>query len=55
MLIYLRLIFLSDVLDVPSNENRNEDGAHHSMELLRKSVKVEVENYLNPSLSSFEY
>jgi len=41
--------FLSDVLDVPRNENRNEDGAHHSMELLRKLVKIEVENYLNPS------
>ena len=42
--------FLSDVLDVRSNENTNEDGTHHSMLLLRKSVEVEVENYLNPSL-----
>ena len=42
--------FLSDVLDAPSNESTNEDGAHHSMELLRKSVEVEVENYLNQSL-----
>lgn len=42
--------FLSDVLDVRSNENTNEDGTHHSMPLLRKSVEVEVENYLNPSL-----
>ena len=42
--------FLHDVLDAPSHENTNEDGAQQSMELLRKSVEVEVENYLNPSL-----
>ena len=42
--------FLSDVLDVRSNENTNEDDTHHSILLLKKSVEVEVENYLNPSL-----
>ena len=42
--------FLSDVLDVQSNENTNEDSSQHSMLLLKKSVEVEVENYLNPSL-----
>ena len=38
--------FLHDVLDAPSHENTNEDGAQQSMELLIKSVEVEVKNYL---------
>ena len=42
--------FLDDILDAPCAENSNEDGNQQSIELLRKSVEVEVENYLNPSL-----